>query len=412
MAAMLDRQSQAPISAVFFSPNPRRTGFQSAPPESIDEIVPRFRIRTLTANHLPLRHGPTPRCSPASAWRTAHRVTRSILVILLKYAVGVAILAAVVARNWNVVDNGQQVGLSVLLERSIDVRAFGLGLACFTTAIAINFFRWSILVRAQDLPISPRDVLRLGLVGFFFNNFLPGTVSGDLVKVAFLMREQNRRTAAIATVLLDRIIGLTGLFWVATLFGGTLFLTGRFDGLLADSAARLTIQTILALCGAVVVGTLVAWLGLGLVSSAWLDRVESRLDASGRIQRTLAEILRATRVYRRQGRFVAVALGLSVVGQFLQVIAFYQAAVTVNDIADVPPFLVHLVIVPIGSTIRSLIPLPGGMGGAELGYGKLYQLVGFPFSSGVLASLGQLAMTWLLGVVAFVMYQAMDWRRR
>jgi hypothetical protein len=52
------------------------------------------------------------------------------------------------------------------------------------------------------------------------------------------------------------------------------------------------------------------------------------------------------------------------------------------------------------------------MGGAELGYGKLYQLVGFPFSSGVLASLGQLAMTWLLGVVAFVMYQAMDWRRR
>lgn len=337
---------------------------------------------------------------------------RSIVSVFLKYVVGLGILFWVAFRNWDVTQAGQQVGLSVILERPIHGWALAAGLAVGAVAVALTFVRWYVLVIAQGLPIAPWDVARLGLIGFFFNNFLPGAVSGDLVKAAFLAREQSRRTLAIATVVLDRVIGLAGLFWLVAIFGGGLFLAGSFTSVLENASARLTLQSILGASCGVMVGTIVVWIALGLFRAEWLDRLEVRLASIPKIGPTLTEMVRAVRVYRQKGRYVAVALGLSVVSHSLLVVVFYCGARVFNDADQLPPLLTHLVIVPIGTTIRSLIPLPGGMGGAELGFGKLYDLVGYPFSSGVLGSLGQLAIMWILGLVGFFAYQVIDFKRR
>ncbi|MEI7685620.1 MAG: lysylphosphatidylglycerol synthase transmembrane domain-containing protein [Planctomycetota bacterium] len=337
---------------------------------------------------------------------------RSILIIFLKYVVGLGILSWVAYRNWDVTQDGQQVGLSIITQRPIDGWAFALGLAVCGAAVALTFTRWYILVRALDLPIQRRDVARLGLIGFFFNNFLPGAVSGDLVKAAFLAREQSRRTLAIATVVLDRIVGLAGLFWLVAIFGGGLYLAGDYEAILENPTARLTVRSILGIACLVVVGTIGGWIFLGLFRAAWLDRVEARLERIPKLGPMLAEMTRAVRIYRQKGTFVALALGLSMLSHFLLVVGFYCGARIFNPADNLPPITTHLVIVPIGTTIRSLIPLPGGVGGAEIGFGKLYELVGYPFSSGVLGSIGQLAIMWSLGVAGFVVYQIMDYRRR
>src|SRR5262249_62009496 len=91
---------------------------------------------------------------------------------------------------------------------------------CCAGAMFLTFARWFVLVRALELPFRLRDAVRLGLAGFFFNIFLAGEIGGDVVKAAFLAREQSRRTAAVATVLVDRVGGLAGLFWPAALVGG------------------------------------------------------------------------------------------------------------------------------------------------------------------------------------------------
>jgi len=339
-------------------------------------------------------------------------VGRSILIVFLKYFVGLGVLSWVAYRNWDVTLDGEQVGLSIILLRPLNGWAFACGLAACAAGVAITFFRWFVLVRAQDLPIAGRDVVRLGLIGFFFNNFLPGSVSGDLVKAAFLAREQSRRTLAIATVVLDRIIGLAGLFWLVMIFGGGLYFAGSFDSFLVNPTARLTVQSILAASSAVVATTIAVWVFLGLLSPAWLDRLEARLTRIPKIGPTIVEAVRAVRLYRQKGRFVALALGLSIVSHYVFVLGFYCGARIFNGPEQLPPLLTHLVIVPVGTTIRSLIPLPGGVGGAELGFGKLYELVGAPFSSGVLGSIGQLAIMWILGFAGFVAYQVMDLRRR
>jgi uncharacterized membrane protein YbhN (UPF0104 family) len=337
-------------------------------------------------------------------------MTRSTLVMIAKYALGLGILAWVAYANWDVKQDDHQVGLSIIRERPIHLDLLALGLAICALGVGITFVRWYYLVIAQDLPIGSYDVIRLGLLGFFFNTFLPGAIGGDLVKAAFLIREQSRRTLAVATVAIDRIIGLAGLFWLVALLGGALFFSGAFDPLLVDRRARVTLESILAFAGAVAVGTLVFWVLLGLFSPAWLDRQLERLERVPKLGHSLAELVRAVRVYRAKGRFVALALGLSIVGHFCFVLSFYCGARLFNEAENIPPLLAHLLIVPVGKIIRSMIPLPGGVGGAEIGYGKLYQWFGFPFASGVLGSLGELAFMLILGLVGFVVYQVMDMR--
>src|SRR5207248_9297078 len=97
-----------------------------------------------------------------------------------------------------------------------------LGLA----AVLLTILRWYYLVRAQGLPFTVTNALRLGLVGFYFSIFLPGSVGGDIIKAAFIARGQSRRTVAVATVILDRVIALWGLLWFVASLGGVVWLPG------------------------------------------------------------------------------------------------------------------------------------------------------------------------------------------
>ena len=100
--------------------------------------------------------------------------------------------------------------------------------------------RWFLLVRAQNLPFTLTNAMRLGMVGNYFNTLLPGAVGGDVIKAVFLAREQSRRAVAIATIILDRIIGLCGLVWVVAVLGSLFWLTGTLDALTAAAHAWAT----------------------------------------------------------------------------------------------------------------------------------------------------------------------------
>ena len=64
-----------------------------------------------------------------------------------------------------------------------------------------------------------RAALLLGFIGNVFNLVIPGAVGGDLIKAAYLVRMHVKKTQAIASMVIDRIIGLLGLFTLATIAG-------------------------------------------------------------------------------------------------------------------------------------------------------------------------------------------------
>ena len=290
-----------------------------------------------------------------------------------------------------------------ILGEPINVGAFFLAVLCFFASVLQTIIRWFILVRATGLPFRLADGLRLGLIGIFFSNLLPSSIGGDVIKAYFIAREQNRRAMAVATVVIDRVIALWGLFWFVAVSGGYFWWTGA---LRPEVAQRL--QVIITVALAVVAGTLVGWVVMGLFSDERAQRLAHRLDSSGKVGHAAAEFWRTLWMYRQQPRVVWGMLGLALIGHVGFVLAFYFSSLTLHNPAQrIPTVEEHWLIVPIGMVIQAIPLAPGGAGLGELGYAKLYALLKCDEASGVLGSLVQRVIMMLAGLTGGLVYLRM-----
>ena len=116
---------------------------------------------------------------------------KRFLITCLKYGLGLGLLAFVIWRNWAPA-SGQ--GLQAFwqhhfVERQpLHTQFLILALVIYLAGVLITFFRWYLLVRAQELPFSLSNAMRLGSIGLFLSTFLPGSVGGDIIKAAFIAR--------------------------------------------------------------------------------------------------------------------------------------------------------------------------------------------------------------------------------
>lgn len=90
-----------------------------------------------------------------------------------------------------------------------------LALALFVLAVVTNAVKWYILLRAQGIPVPLSALTNYTFVGFFFNNFLPANVGGDLMRGFGLARYTARSAEAAVSVIVDRIIGLMAFMFTA-----------------------------------------------------------------------------------------------------------------------------------------------------------------------------------------------------
>lgn len=98
--------------------------------------------------------------------------------------------------------------------------AFAAACAVSASNLLVGAVRWRILLAAYGAPERP-SVLRLFhvyWVGFFYNNYLPGGVGGDVVRGVVTRAAFGARgaTASVTVVLVERALGLCGLLLVVT----------------------------------------------------------------------------------------------------------------------------------------------------------------------------------------------------
>jgi uncharacterized protein (TIRG00374 family) len=79
--------------------------------------------------------------------------------------------------------------------------------------------RWKWAVDGLGLQISYLKALNLTFIGFFFNNFLPSSIGGDLYKVYFFSKEKKNLPKAIASTMIDRMMGLMSSLVLCMVFG-------------------------------------------------------------------------------------------------------------------------------------------------------------------------------------------------
>ncbi len=92
-----------------------------------------------------------------------------------------------------------------------------LGLVFFALQFYLFSIRWKLFVDQISI-LKIKSAFRLTLIGQFFSFFIPGGVGGDVVKALELSQEHiMSKSAALSTVIADRVLGLFCMILMATL---------------------------------------------------------------------------------------------------------------------------------------------------------------------------------------------------
>jgi uncharacterized membrane protein YbhN (UPF0104 family) len=274
-----------------------------------------------------------------------------------------------------------------VFRRRVDPRLMAAAYLLYMTALVLTFVRWFILVRALGLPFRLRDAVRLGFIGNVFNLVIPGAVGGDLIKGAFLVREQSRKTQALASMVIDRALGLLGLFVLASV-------SGAFAWESSAREARILIGLAWAACGACLAGLAVAF------SPGLFRPLLVLLAHRPRLHTMLKELTTLAASYRSRLGQVLLALVLAVachamfVGSFVLVDqALFPSPPTVGQ---------HFVVVPL-ALFSTAVPLPfGALGVSEQVTDYLFERIGH--LGGAIAMLGFRVIIYAAGLTSVVVY--------
>jgi uncharacterized membrane protein YbhN (UPF0104 family) len=81
----------------------------------------------------------------------------------------------------------------------------------FGSGLVFNAWRWYVLLRAQQIPMSFDTSLKLVVAGSFASNFLPSTIGGDVIRIAGVMRLTSSWAIGIGSIVLDRVINVLAM---------------------------------------------------------------------------------------------------------------------------------------------------------------------------------------------------------
>ncbi len=132
-----------------------------------------------------------------------------------------------------------------------------LGIIGAFVPMLLCFVRYHLLLLALDIDLGLREVFRLGFIGCFFNTFMLGGMGGDVVKVAYIMRDTGKKAPVIASATVDRVLGLSGMI----IIGGLAMLLALDDVLATPSLHKLVVAVfsvlaVLILCSITSIATL------------------------------------------------------------------------------------------------------------------------------------------------------------
>jgi hypothetical protein len=240
-----------------------------------------------------------------------------------------------------------------------------------------------MLVRTLGLTFTVRETLRAGFLGYAFNLIPVGLVAGDSVKAVMLIhKNQRRKTEAVASVLVDRVIGLYGLLLLAT--AASLFLPTEKLATL-DPAHQ---TTIVNLCYAVRTLAAISTVGLvvmlipGVTHSRLWDRLE-HMPVAGAV---LHKLVGAMRAYRQRVDLLLAAVGISLIVHSLYVASVVLMTMSIGIPPEFQPPPHYIVVIVPPTMIAGALPI----GIYELTVTLLFQAIspaGAPPNMGLLIAL-------------------------
>jgi glycosyltransferase 2 family protein len=143
---------------------------------------------------------------------------KHVIIFIVKLLVSVGLLGYFVTRI-----DGERFAQTFA---SANFSYIALALLIYLLTQVVSAIRWTVLTRPLGITTPYRELAVYYFIGMFFNLFAPSTVGGDVSRVYYLARGQNKHhqkrasestVDAAISVLMDRAIGMVVLVWVGAL---------------------------------------------------------------------------------------------------------------------------------------------------------------------------------------------------
>jgi hypothetical protein len=129
--------------------------------------------------------------------------SKKYLILLLKLAISGTLLYLVL----------RKAGLENVFSAigKINPVAFVSAMGLYLAAQLVSTFRWRLMIPSRP---ALKRLYSLYLVGSFFSTIMPGLIGGDAVKGYYLYKETGKMPEAMASIFMERYLGLAAMLAV------------------------------------------------------------------------------------------------------------------------------------------------------------------------------------------------------
>jgi glycosyltransferase 2 family protein len=227
-------------------------------------------------------------------------------------------------------------------------------------------YRWITLLCPVDASARPRlaELLHVFFVSTFLGTFLPASVGGDLVRAYGLARLQVARGPALASVLMDRMLGVMSIVIVGVI---GLLAAGRGD-LVSTRGVALSLVLASALSVAILAVVFNA-------DAADLARRAAQTIPVQRLRSIAGEVTAATRAYAAYHLQLLNVLAGSVAVQLLRIAQAYCLG---RSLGIAAPAMVYLAFIPMILLVMLLPVTINGIGTSQVAFVWFFARAGTP----------------------------------
>ena len=239
--------------------------------------------------------------------------------------------------------------------------------------LSLTIIRWRWLVLTLGLECSRREAFRLGFLGYVLQLVLLGPVGGDAAKaVIFAQRNPNNKPLAVASIFIDRFIGLIIMFVCATFF---IIFTGFH--VRSEIVAQTVTHITFALTATALLGTAIVF--HPFFASGHVERLIEKIPFCGKL---FSSFVQALLLYRDHKRILLNCCFITIFVHLSFGLSLYWAAIGL--FSSVPGLVEHIMIHSIANLTAML---PVAIGPYELVLEEIYQLHDMNIGIGFIVSL-------------------------
>jgi len=262
---------------------------------------------------------------------------------ILRFVISFSLLAALI---WIMRKDAADV-LGILKSSN---KMFILGAVVLNLLLSVAVaYRLKLLMSGQGIFLSIKDAIYLTFIGYFFNNFLPTAIGGDLAKAYYASKKTDKKIASYAAVLADRILGLIATLLIA--LAGLLFIGKSLDNKL--------IVWMVCFVFILTIAMIAALLRKNNISLE--TKPSEKKGIFHTIKEKLLKLYTAINLYRNSSRLLIKGIAISIALQAMAILSVYLFILCTGS--SMPLFRLFLIIPLVWAV--SMLPSINGLGVRE-----------------------------------------------